>query len=960
MFVTDVKFFGSTVAAGITNIGTISAGSTGIYVTKFTSFGGGISNQGVISSGYSGIDITSGTTFTGGITNSGTVSSAKYSGIDVSGISTFAGGISNSGLISTGTVNATAAVNVNHVSNFSGGITNSGTLTAPKGAGLAVLNATTFNGGITNSGLISSTNSFGINIEAGKTFSGGIVNSAGGKITAKSSAIIVESVSNFSGGIINSGTLSSSGQTGINLASLSVFNGNIVNNGLIAAKFVGIAAFVSTFTGGITNFGTITATNASTPIAIVISGIKTFAGGITNSGFIGAANIGIQVGSFSNFSGGISNGGTISAGNSGIFIETMSTFAGGITNSGTIIGGEGIVVSSTISTFSGAIANSGEISVSGAAIDISLAPNNMTVDILGGTISGNILGNGTANGDTVNFNLGGTFAYGSTITGVQTVNVNSGTLFDGGAITAGSVNVNAGGVLAPGLPHTVGTLNIAGNLVFASAAAYLETISGAASSKTTVTGAVTLGGASVRIASGSTVTAGTKYTILTDTLGGLGGGNIFSPTVTYNGQTGTLSYDADDVYLMFGSAAPANLLALLPPGAPQNVVNVANAIDNFLAGGGTPPAGFQNLFNLSPTQLQNDLSQLDGENATGAQTSAFTLMTEFVDLMLGQSGGAGGNGGGLGFAPDLQTEALPPEIALAYDSILKAPPKPQTFDQRWSVWGAGFGGTATFNGNATVGSNNVTASTYGSAAGMEYRVDPHTVYGFALAGSGLNWGLAQNLGTGRSDSFQAGVYAKTYWGPAYLTGAAAFGNNWFTTNRIAVGDQLTASFSGQSYALRGEAGYRYTVTFSGALIGVTPYGALQTQWFHTPAYSETDLTGGGLGLSYNANTANDTRSELGARFDDLTTWSNKPLILRGRLAWAHDWMSGTGLNAVFEALPGSNFTVNGAALPRDSALTGASAQYFFTPALSFTAKFDGEFAPSAQTYAGSGTLKYTW
>jgi outer membrane autotransporter protein len=197
-------------------------------------------------------------------------------------------------------------------------------------------------------------------------------------------------------------------------------------------------------------------------------------------------------------------------------------------------------------------------------------------------------------------------------------------------------------------------------------------------------------------------------------------------------------------------------------------------------------------------------------------------------------------------------------------------------------------------------------------------------------------------------------------GPGYLSGALAFGNNWLTTNRTAMGDQLTASFSGQSYAIRGEAGYRYTVPVANALIGVTPYGALQTQWFHTPSYSETDLTGGGFGLSYGADTANDTRSELGARFDDYTTWNNKPLIFRGQLAWAHDWESGTGLNAVFQALPGSNFIVNGASLPPDSALTSASAQYFFTPDLSFTAKFDGEFAPSAQTYAGSGTLKYTW
>jgi uncharacterized protein with beta-barrel porin domain len=52
--------------------------------------------------------------------------------------------------------------------------------------------------------------------------------------------------------------------------------------------------------------------------------------------------------------------------------------------------------------------------------------------------------------------------------------------------------------------------------------------------------------------------------------------------------------------------------------------------------------------------------------------------------------------------------------------------------------------------------------------------------------------------------------------------------------------------------------------------------------------------------------------------------------------------------------------VNGAAPPPDSALASLGAQFYFTPSLSLLAKFDGEFAPGAQTYAGSGTLRYTW
>jgi uncharacterized protein with beta-barrel porin domain len=125
-------------------------------------------------------------------------------------------------------------------------------------------------------------------------------------------------------------------------------------------------------------------------------------------------------------------------------------------------------------------------------------------------------------------------------------------------------------------------------------------------------------------------------------------------------------------------------------------------------------------------------------------------------------------------------------------------------------------------------------------------------------------------------------------------------------------------------------------------------------------YSEGDASGGGLGLSYAAMNATDVRSELGARFDDLTVIRGKPLILFGRLAWAHDFVSNPSLSATFEALPGGSFTVNGAPIPPDSVLTTAGTQLFLTPQWTLLAKFDGEFAKGSQTYAGTGTLRYTW
>jgi outer membrane autotransporter protein len=244
---------------------------------------------------------------------------------------------------------------------------------------------------------------------------------------------------------------------------------------------------------------------------------------------------------------------------------------------------------------------------------------------------------------------------------------------------------------------------------------------------------------------------------------------------------------------------------------------------------------------------------------------------------------------------------------------------------------------------------------------MDYHPTPNLVYGFALSGGGTNWNLAQGLGTGRSDTFQAGVYGSSRWGSAYVAAAAAFANHNMSTDRFALGDQLTANFDAQSYAARVEAGYRYGMTMNGTVAGITPYGALQAQNFHTPTYNETDLTGGALALNFAAMNTTDTRSELGARFDDLAMLGNgMPLELRARVAWAHDWVSNPALSAAFQALPGSVFLVNGAPVPQNSALATALAELHINRNWSVTAKFDGEFASGSQIYAGTGTIRYAW
>jgi outer membrane autotransporter protein len=413
----------------------------------------------------------------------------------------------------------------------------------------------------------------------------------------------------------------------------------------------------------------------------------------------------------------------------------------------------------------------------------------------------------------------------------------------------------------------------------------------------------------------------------------------------------------DNLIAFLANGGAGNVFLIPTTGLNINQTNVATAINSFVNGGGTLPAGFQALLTLTPAQLATALTQLSGEPATGAQQGAFELMNAFLGLMTDPFvDGRGGPSARMGFTTE--NEPMAPELAAAYAAVYKAPP-PAVLTQHWNTWASAYGGSNNTKGDPTVvGSNNLRANAGGFAAGADYRFTPSTLIGFALGGGGTSWNLAQGLGSGRSDAFQAGIYGKTNWGPTYVAASFAVAQHWMSTNRVAfAADQLSAKFNGQSYGGRIEGGYR----IANPIVAVTPYGAIQAQSFRTGTYSETDLGGGGFGLNYTSRTATDTRGEVGARFDrSMAASPMSVLTLRGKVAYAHDWVSDASLAAVFQALPGNAFIVNGAKPAHDSALASAGAELSFANGISLMAKFDGEFAAHSQTYAGTATARFTW
>ena len=409
-------------------------------------------------------------------------------------------------------------------------------------------------------------------------------------------------------------------------------------------------------------------------------------------------------------------------------------------------------------------------------------------------------------------------------------------------------------------------------------------------------------------------------------------------------------------------AMPAGILGTTLAGTTTtNQQAVIDAIDAYVAGGGTLPLAFEVLALLSPEELAEALGQMSGETGTGAAPAGNQAMNSFIDVLFGAPGTErtivsrevpdDNTVSVMGYTDGSEANLSPALASVAIATRMQTP----NIDL-WTIWGAAYGSQSSVDGNLSVGSHAATTSDFGYTIGFERHVTADTMFGFAITSGGTNFDLAESLGSGASAMLQAAVYSRTNLDQAYISSAIAYGLHDVTIERtLNVGgeDRYRSQFLGQDGAVAVEAGYD-----TGWL---TPYVGGRVQAYVTPGYSEQTLSGvNTFALDYAGQISLTARTEIGVKFHAGKDFDGGRISLNGGAAWAHTFWGDNTANASFQMLPGSTFTVAGATPAADHLLLSGGLGAQFDNGFSVGGSVGADLALNAHTYKASVRMGYTF
>jgi len=643
----------------------------------------------------------------------------------------------------------------------------------------------------------------------------------------------------------------------------------------------------------ITNLGTITATSGVAINTTSSSGNTT----LSNSGVInGSVELGSGTNTVTLLTGGIIKGDL-----------NLGTNAG----SGLVLDGSGQEALSQAIT--GTITDPGTLTKQGSGtliIDEDLSAP-VSTDVIAGTLT---MQNATLTSSMV------TIASGGTLTGIGTV----------------SGNVTNSGVVSPGNPF--GTLTIRGNYTQASSGLFRLQIGGLASGDfglLAVTGHATLGGTLELVPVGNFHFApGDKIVFL-----------------TANSITGSFSTILNDV------PSPSPLVKtqiLVLPGEVEvegiqgsfvsvacnpTSLAVAKALDSAI--GNPSAAALISFLDSQPvSQLCPDLTLIAPEQLTAIfslDVSLANIQTANLERRLGdiRAGTNGFSSSGFtinGSAPSFSEGLSGPTGAEGKTGPSVSAPIPEN---RWGFFATGLG---EFTDVSTAdGARGFNFRTGGVTLGVDYRIGSNFAIGLTGGYAHTGVDLSGN-GSIDVDGGSGGFYATVFGDGFYLDTSVTGGASDYETHRTALLGTANGSTDSGTVNVLVAGGYDWT---TGALT-IGPIASFQYTYVGLNGFTET---GSLAPLRFGDQSVDSIRSALGikASYD----WKIGGVLVRPELraSWQHEYGDSTySIVASFANGAGTNFTVNGPNIGRDSLLIGAGVAILWNDHISTYFYYDGELA----------------
>lgn len=501
-----------------------------------------------------------------------------------------------------------------------------------------------------------------------------------------------------------------------------------------------------------------------------------------------------------------------------------------------------------------------------------------------------------------------------------------------GSGTVGALTLGSGSTLAPG--NSIGTLTVSGSVSFGSGSVYVVEVDDQGNSdRVTAGGTVTIdSGSTLRVVAengtddGSSYRANTDYTIVSGSslTGGFG-------TVTENFAflTASVGYSNTEAVLTL----KRNITDFSDKAKTPNQRRVADVIQT-MGPGTTLYDRVEALPDGAPAKAFQALTGEIHPSMQGIFISAASIDRAAINArLLNVTGGLAGSADqvSMGFHGDADGSQLSRASA--------------------GMWGQGFGGWGRLEGTGE------TAALDHHGGGFLLGADAEWIQGLR---TGIVGGYSRveidGGGSATADSYHAGLYAGSRFGPVGVRLGASYTWHDISSERNAVftgfADRLIADYSASTAQVFGEVGYEATLDRA----RLEPFAGLALVREYTEGFTEA---GGAAALTSRSGDDLVAVSTLGLRGEaELGLVGGFRVTLNGALAWRHAF-GDTDPDAVMRFASGSDaFRIDGVPLETDAAHVEAGLSLERDDTLEIGLGYTGDIGAAASDHTGRFSLGY--